>query len=207
MARYTGAVCRLCRRSGDKLFLKGMKCFSKCTIDRRPRPPGQHSHRRTKVSDRGLQLREKQKARWVYGVLERQFRRVFAEAERQPGVTGDALQVLLERRLDNTVYRLGFADSRAQARQLVMHGHFLVNEHMTDVPSYVIKAGDTIGWKPSKEKTEYHKQLIESIKGKSVPGWLSLDRQKLVAKVVSLPTAQDAEAKFQAKAIIEYYSR
>jgi small subunit ribosomal protein S4 len=159
------------------------------------------------VSDRGLQLREKQKARWVYGVLERQFRRVFAEAERQPGVTGDALQVLLERRLDNTVYRLGFADSRAQARQLVMHGHFLVNEHLTDVPSYVIKAGDTIGWKPSKEKTEYHKQLIESIKGKSVPGWLSLDRQKLVAKVVSLPTAQDAEAKFQAKAIIEYYSR
>ena len=206
MARYTGAVCRLCRRSSDKLFLKGMKCYTKCTLDRRPRPPGQHSHRRSKVSDRGLQLREKQKARWVYGVLERQFRQLFEEAEKSP-VTGDALQVLLESRLDNVVYRLGFADSRAQARQLVTHGHIVVNQHLTDIPSVMIKAGDTISWKPNKEKTEYHKQLLESIKGKSLPGWLSLDRQKLVATVVSLPTPQDAESKYEAKAIVEYYSR
>src|SRR5512136_1792101 len=142
MARYTGAVCRLCRRSSDKLFLKGMKCYTKCILDRRPRPPGQHSHRRSKVSDRGLQLREKQKARWLYGVLERQFRQMFEEAEKQPGVTGEYLQVLLERRLDNVVYRLGFADSRAQARQLVRHGHILVNGNKTDVPSFLVKAGD-----------------------------------------------------------------
>ncbi len=206
MARYTGAVCRLCRRSSDKLFLKGMKCYTKCTLDKRPRPPGQHSHRRAKVSDRGLQLREKQKARWVYGVLERQFRQLFEEAEKSP-VTGDALQILLERRLDNVVYRLGFADSRAQARQLVRHGHIMVNDHLNNVPSVMTKAGDTIAWKPNKEKTEYHKQLLESIKGKSLPGWLSLDRQKLVATVVSLPTPQDAESKYEAKAIVEYYSR
>lgn len=207
MARYTGAVCRLCRRSSDKLFLKGMKCYTKCTLDRRPRPPGQHSHRRTKVSDRGLQLREKQKARWIYGVLERQFRQLFEEAERQPGVTGDSLQVLLERRLDNIVYRLGFGDSRQQARQLVRHGHIVLNDRPSDVPSIMVKVGDTIGWRPIKEKSEYHKQLMESIKGKSVPGWLSLDRQRLVAKVVSLPTPQDTEGKYDAKAIVEYYSR
>jgi small subunit ribosomal protein S4 len=206
MARYTGAVYRLCRRSGDKLFLKGMKCYSKCTLDRRSRPPGQHGHRRSKVSDRGLQLREKQKARWVYGVLERQFRDLFEEAEKSP-VTGDALQVLLERRLDNVVYRLGFGESRAQARQLVGHGHVMLNGHASDVPSILVKAGDIISWKPTKEKSEYHKLLLESIKGKSLPGWLTLDRQKLVGTVVSLPTPQDAEAKYEAKAIVEYYSR
>jgi len=207
MARYTGAVCRLCRRSGDKLFLKGAKCYTKCLLDRRPRPPGQHGHRRSKVSDRGLQLREKQKARWIYGVLERQFRQVFEEAERQPGVTGDSLQVLLERRLDNIVYRLGFADSRPQARQLVRHGHIMLNDHLSDIPSIIVKEGDSITWKPSKAKSEYYKQLVESIKGKSVPGWLTLDREKLVGKVVSLPTPQDTEGKYEAKAIVEYYSR
>ncbi len=207
MARYTGAVCRLCRRSGDKLFLKGAKCYTKCLLDRRPRPPGQHGHRRSKVSDRGLQLREKQKARWIYGVLEKQFRQIFEEAERQPGVTGDSLQVLLERRLDNIVYRLGFADSRQQARQLVRHGHIILNDRPSNVPSLVVKEGDSISWKPNKTKTEYYKQLVESIKGKSVPGWLTLDREKLVGKVISLPTPQDTEGKFEAKAIVEYYSR
>ena len=207
MARYTGAVCRLCRRSGDKLFLKGAKCYTKCLLDRRPRPPGQHGHRRSKVSDRGLQLREKQKARWIYGVLERQFRQVFEEAERQPGVTGDSLQVLLERRLDNIVYSLGFADSRPQARQLVRHGHIMLNDHLSDIPSIIVKEGDSITWKPSKAKSEYYKQLVESIKGKSVPGWLTLDREKLVGKVVSLPTPHDTEGKYEAKAIVEYYSR
>jgi len=207
MARYTGPVCRLCRRSGDKLFLKGMKCYTKCILDRRPRPPGQHSHRRSKVSDRGLQLREKQKARWLYGMLEHQFRKVFEEAEHQPGVTGDSLQILLERRLDNIIYRLGFADSRAQARQLVRHGHIVLNDHMSNIPSQVLKTGDTISWKGNKTKSEYYKQLLENIKGKSVPGWLTLDREKLIAKVVSLPTPQDAEAKYESKAIVEYYSR
>jgi small subunit ribosomal protein S4 len=207
MARYTGPVCRLCRRSGDKLFLKGMKCYTKCTLDRRPRPPGQHSHRRAKVSDRGLQLREKQKARWLYGMLEKQFRKVFEEAEKQPGVTGETLQILLERRLDNIVYRLGFADSRAQARQLVRHGHIVLNEHSSDVPSQILKAGDTVSWKENKTKSEYYKQLLENIKGKSVPGWLTLDRERMVAKVVSLPTPQDTEAKYEVKAIVEYYSR
>jgi small subunit ribosomal protein S4 len=207
MARYTGPVCRLCRRSGDKLFLKGMKCYTKCVLDRRPRPPGQHSHRRAKVSDRGLQLREKQKARWLYGMLEKQFRKVFEEAEKQPGVTGETLQILLERRMDNIVYRLGFADSRSQARQLVRHGHILLNEHKSDIPSQILKAGDTVSWKANKLKTEYYKQLLENIKGKSVPGWLSLDREKMIAKVVSLPTPQDTEAKYEVKAIVEYYSR
>ena len=207
MARYTGAVCRLCRRSGDKLFLKGAKCYTKCLLDRRPRPPGQHGHRRSKVSDRGLQLREKQKARWIYGVLERQFRQVFEEAERQPGVTGNSLQILLERRLDNIIYRLGFADSRPQARQLVRHGHIMLNDHLSDIPSLIVKEGDSISWKPGKIKSAYYKQLVESIKGKSVPGWLTLDREKLVGKVVSLPTPQDTEGKYEAKAIVEYYSR
>lgn len=207
MARYTGPVCRLCRRSGDKLFLKGMKCYTKCTLDKRPRPPGQHGHRRSKVSDRGLQLREKQKARWLYGVLERQFRQIFEEAEKATGVTGDTLQTLLERRLDNVVYRLGFADSRAQARQLVRHGHITLNGHPSNIPSVLVKAGDSIAWKQNKTQSEYYKQLLESIKGKSVPGWLSLDRQKLVAQVVSLPTPQDTEGKYEAKAIVEYYSR
>ena len=207
MARHVEAVCRLCRRSGDKLFLKGAKCYTKCIIDRRPRPPGQHSHRRAKVSDRGLQLREKQKARWFYGVLEHQFRKLFEEAERQPGVTGDTLQVLLERRFDNIVYRLGFADSRAQARQLVRHGHLLLNDRPSNIPSLILKAGDTITWKQNKIQSEYYKQLLENIKGKSLPGWLTLDRQKLIATVVSLPTPQDTEAKYEVKAIVEYYSR
>lgn len=207
MARYTGAVCRLCRRSSDKLFLKGMKCYTKCTLDRRPGVPGQRSRRRAKVSERGLQLREKQKARWTYGVLERQFRALFEEAGRESGVTGDTLQVLLERRLDNIVYRLGFADSRSQARQLVRHGHIILNERPSNVPSHRVKVGDRIGWRPNKMRTEYHKQLLESIKGKSLPGWLSLDRQNLVGTVLSLPLLEDIGAKYEAKAIVEYYSR
>jgi small subunit ribosomal protein S4 len=154
-----------------------------------------------------LQLREKQKARWIYGVLERQFRDMFSEAERKTGVTGETLQVLLERRLDNVVYRLGFAESRPQARQLVRHGHITVNEHASNVPSLVIKEGDAVGWKPNKVQTEYYKQMVEGIKGKSVPGWLSLDRQKLVGRVVSLPTPQDTEGIYEVKAIVEYYSR
>jgi small subunit ribosomal protein S4 len=149
MARYTGAVCRLCRRSGEKLFLKGSRCYTpKCEIDKRNKPPGQGAgRRRRRISDRGLQLREKQKARYSYGTLERQFRKTFAMAEKQAGITGENLLVLLERRLDNVIYRLGFADSRQQARQLVRHGHITVNGRKTNVPSYLVKEGDTISWR------------------------------------------------------------
>ncbi len=165
------------------------------------------SRRRRRVSDRGLQLIEKQKVRYSYGVLERQFRRIFAQAEKLPGITGENLLVLLERRLDNVVYRLGFADSRSQARQLVGHGHIMLNGRKTDIPSCLVKEGDTISWKESSTKTEYYKQLVESIQAKSIASWLSLDRQNLVSQVLSLPTPDEVEAKFDAKAIVEYYSR
>ena len=208
MARYTGAVCRLCRRSGEKLFIKGSRCFTpKCAIDKRPKPPGQQTGRRRRFSDRGLQLREKQKARYTYGTLERQFRRIFTQAERQAGITGENLLVLLERRLDNVVYRLGFADSRPQARQLVQHGHIVLNGRKTDIPSCLVKEGDTIGWREGSNKTEYYKQLAESIEAKTVLSWLSLDRQNLVGQVLSLPTPDEIDVRFNGKAIVEYYSR
>ena len=208
MARYTAAVCRLCRRSGEKLGLKGSRCLSpKCAMDKRNRPPGQQFSRQRRISDRGLQLREKQKARYTYGIMERQFRRFFAEAERQSGITRENLLVLLERRLDNVVYRLGFADSRSQARQLVQHGHIMLNGRKTDVPSCLVKEGDTISWKQGSTKAEYYKQLGQSIKSKSVLSWLSLDEQNLVGRIISLPTPDDIDAKFEGKSIVEYYSR
>ena len=208
MARYTAAVCRLCRRSGDKLMLKGSRCLTpKCALERRSKPPGQQSLRRRRPSDRGLQLREKQKARYSYGLLERQFRRLFGEAERQLGITGENLLVLLERRLDNVVYRLGFADSRAQARQVVQHGHILLNGRKTDIPSALVKEGDVISWKESSTKTEYYKQVVASIESKIIPGWLSLDGEKMVGRVLSLPTPDDIEAKFEWQSVVEYYSR
>jgi len=190
-------------------MLKGSKCLGSCTLDKRPKPPGQQLSRgrRQRLSDRGLQLREKQKARYTYGILERQFRRAFALAERQSGITGENLMVLLERRLDNVVYRLGFADSRAQARQLVRHGHIMLNDRKTDIPSCLVKEGDTIGWKERSTKTEYYKQLAQTIESKSVLGWLSLDKENLVGQVLSLPTPDDIEAKFEGKTIVEYYSR
>ncbi len=208
MARYTAAVCRLCRRSGEKLMLKGSRCFTpKCTMDKRGKPPGQQLSQRRRISDRGLQLREKQKARYTYGILEKQFSRFFTQAERQSGITGENLLVLLERRLDNVVYRLGFADSRAQARQLVRHGHIMLNGRKTDIPSCLVKEGDTISWKPEKTKTEYYKLLVQSIEGRSVLSWLSLDRQNLVGRVLSLPTPDDIDVKFDGKSIVEFYSR
>jgi len=208
MARYTASVCRLCRRSGEKLMLKGSRCLTpKCAMDRRSKAPGQQLGRRRRLSDRGLQLREKQKARNTYGMMERQFRQLFAQAERQSGITGENLLVLLERRLDNVVYRLGFADSRSQARQLVRHGHIILNDRKTDIPSCLVKEGDTISWKERSTKTEYYKQLAQTIESKSVLGWLSLDKEKLVGQVLSLPTPDDIEAKFEGKTIVEYYSR
>lgn len=208
MGRYTGSVCKLCRRTGEKLILKGSRCVIKCTLDRRSKPPGQQSgQRRRRVSDRGLQLIEKQKVRYSYGMLERQFRRFFARAAKQQGITGDNLIVLLERRLDNVVYRLGFAESRAQARQLVQHGHIMLNGRKNNIPSSLVKEGDTISWKEGSIKTEYYKQLVANIQSKSVVSWLSLDRQTLAGQALSLPTPGDIDAKFDGKTIVEYYSR
>ena len=207
MARYTGSVCHLCRRCGEKLMLKGSRCYTqKCAMERRRRPM-RSRFRRRRISDRGLQLAEKQKARYTYGVLEKQFRRAFAQAERQPGVTGDNLVALLERRLDNVVYRLGFADSRNQARQIVLHGHIVLNGRRTNIPSCLVKEGDTISWREGSTKTEYYKQVVEEIKSKAVPSWLGLDRDNLVGQVISTPTPEDAGVTFEGQSIVEYYSR
>ncbi|MFC1988703.1 30S ribosomal protein S4 [Chloroflexota bacterium] len=206
MARYIDSVCKLCRHCSVKLMLKGNRCFTpKCAIDKRRTAFG--GRRRRRVSDRGLQLIEKQKVRYSYGVLERQFHKTFVQAERLQGITGDNLLVLLERRLDNVVYRLGFADSRSQARQLVQHGHITLNGHKTDIPSCLVKEGDTISWKESSTKTEYYKQLLADIESKTIASWLSLDRQKLVGQAISLPTPDEVGAEFNGKAIVEYYSR
>lgn len=210
MARYSGPSCRLCRRSGEKLLLKGARCFTpKCAVDKRPKAPGQASasRRRRRNSDRGIQLREKQKAKYTYGTLERQFRKTFELAEKLPGITGDTLLVLLERRLDNVVYRLGFADSRAQARQLVLHGHILLNGKKADIPSAFVKEGDTISWREGSKKTEYYKIIAENIESKNIVNWLSLDRENMTGQVITLPTPDQADAKFDGKAVIEYYSR
>ncbi len=208
MARYTAAVCRLCRRSGDKLMLKGGRCFTpKCALDRRGKPPGHQPSRRRRLSDRGVQLREKQKARYSYGIQEKQFRRFFEAAGRQAGITGENLLVLLERRLDNIVYRLGFADSRSQGRQLVQHGHILINGHKVDIPSYLVKEGDTISWREGSTKSGYYEQMVQGIEGKVIPSWLSLDIEKGIGRVISPPTPSDIETKFELHAIVEYYSR
>jgi small subunit ribosomal protein S4 len=208
MARNIGPACRLCRRSGEKLMLKGDRCFTpKCGVERRPRPPGKSQGQRRRMSDRGIQLKEKQKARYTYEIMEQQFRRFFSIAEKRRGVTGDTLLVLLERRLDNVVYRLGFADSRSQARQLVVHGHIVLGTHVTDVPSALVKTGDKISWKANSIKSEYYKLMTERIESKVLPNWLSLDKQNMVGQVITLPVPADVDAKFSGKAIVEYYSR
>jgi len=210
MARYTGPTCRLCRRFGDKLMLKGEKCATpKCPLEKRNTPPGEHPPTRGRggTSDRGLQLREKQKLRFSYGVLERQFRRFFEEAKKSPGATGETLLILMERRLDNVVYRLGFADSHAQARQIVGHGHIMVNGRRTDIPSFLVKSADVIKWCEASKKIEYYKRLAEEIEGKFIPNWLSLDKESMTGKVLNLPGKDDIEAKFNMKAVVEYYSR
>lgn len=209
MARYTGPVCKLCRREGTKLFLKGERCLTpKCSVERRTYAPGQHGQRRArKQSEYGLQLREKQKARRIYGVLERQFRKHYTEAERRGGATGTNLLQLLETRLDNVVYRMGFADSRAQARQIVRHGHFNVNGRRTDIPSFIVKPGDVVVVREGSRKREYFQMVAQLLTRRNVPSWLALDAANMSGRVVTLPESDQVDSKINAQLIVEFYSR
>ena len=209
MARYTGPVCRLCRREGMKLFLKGERCYTgKCAIDRRAYAPGQHGQARAKKpTEYGLQLREKQKARRLYGVMEKQFRHYFDEAARRKGVTGENLLVLLERRLDNVIFHLGFASSRPEARQLVNHGHFTINGKKVDIPSYSVRVGEVIAVREGSKSSPRVKQLLENLGSRTVPGWLSLDANTAAGTVVALPTREDIQLPIQEHLIVEKYSR
>ncbi len=208
MARYTGPVCKLCRREGVKLFLKGDKCMTKCTLERRNTRPGQHGTSRSrKPSGYAIQLREKQKVRRTYGLLERQFRRQFDIAARRPGRTSENLMQVLEMRLDNLVYRLGFADSRAQARQLVCHGHFAVNGRKTDIPSFIAKPNDVISVRERSKGLEYFKTRALLLAQKGVPAWLSLDIDAMTGRVLSLPSRTDLELPFDEQKVVELYQR
>ena len=208
MARYTGSVCRLCRREGCKLFLKGEKCYGpKCTVNARPTPPGEHGQaRQRKMSEYGMQLREKQKAKRAYGVLESQFHKYFEEADRQKGITGDNLLVLLERRLDNVVYRTGFGASRPMARQLILHGHSRVNGKKVDIPSYRDKAGDVITLREKSAESDYFKGLREGT-GKVMPSWITIDAANLKATIEAMPKREDIDLTIQENLIVELYSR
>ena len=208
MARYTGPVCRLCRREGVKLFLKGDKCMQKCTLERRNSRPGQHGGGRArKESGYAKQLREKQRVRRTYGVLERQFRKHFDIAARRSGKTSENLLQLLEMRLDNLVYRLGFADSRAQARQLVNHGHFAVNGRKTDIPSFIAKPNDVIAVRERSKGLEYFKTRSLLLAQKGVPAWLRLDINELTGRVTSIPSRTDLELPFDEQMVVEFYQR
>ncbi len=208
MARYTDAVCRLCRREGMKLFLKGERCYSeKCAVTRRPTPPGQHGKGRRKPSEYGVQLREKQKARRYYGVLESQFRKYFEMAEKKQGITGENLLKILESRLDNVVYRLGFAMSRPEARQLVNHGHFTVNGIKVDIPSYLVSEGDVVALRQKSKSSEKLKVVLEANSAKPIPAWLDLDRENSIGKVLNLPTRDQVDLPLQETLIVELYSK
>ncbi len=210
MARYTGPVCRLCRRERMKLFLKGDRCFKeKCAIERRgENPPGQHGARRgRRIVGYGLQLREKQKVKRIYGVLERQFRLYFQEADRQKGITGHNLLISLERRLDNVVYSLGFAASRAQARQVVRHGHVLIDGKKVSIPSFQVRAGQTVAVKESSRANAQIRVSVDTARGRGIPNWLELDAENFTGKVVTLPTREDVKNPVQEQLIVELYSR
>ncbi|HIW72865.1 MAG TPA: 30S ribosomal protein S4 [Firmicutes bacterium] len=208
MARYTGPVCRLCRREGQKLFLKGERCYSKkCAVDRRTYAPGQHGQGRKKVSEYGRQLRTKQYARRYYGVLEGQFRHYFEMAEKMPGVTGENLLRLLESRLDNVIYRLGLASSRAEARQLVLHGHYTVNGRKVNIPSFLTKVGQVIAVKDGSRQKEKLKAIVEANSSRPIPKWLELNRETLEAKVVAVPNREDIDLPIEETLIVELYSK
>ena len=209
MARYIGAVCRLCRREGMKLFLKGERCYTeKCAIEKRNLPPGQHGKlRKAKLVGYGLQLREKQKVKRIYGVLEDQFRGYFEEAERTRGITGVTLLQLLERRFDNVVYRLGLSTSRSQARQLVRHGHFLINGKKVDIPSYSLKQGDVVTVLGRSQKNPTIEHAMQEVKGRGIPDWLSFDAAAISGRVVSVPTREQINLPVQEQLIVELYSK
>lgn len=211
MARYKDAVCKLCRREGEKLFLKGERCLSpKCALERRPFPPGVHGRQirfRRKVSDYGRQLRAKQKARRVYGVMERQFRRYFREAEQRRGLTGSNLLIVLESRLDNVVYRMGFAVSRPQSRQLVRHGHFEVNGRKVNIPSYLVQPGDVVAVRPNSRRNAFFGDLAEDLPHRAIPEWLSRDDETMTGRVMALPERKDIDVTIDEQLIVEFYSR
>jgi small subunit ribosomal protein S4 len=208
VARYSGPVCRLCRREGGKLFLKGDRCFKeKCAFERRGYAPGQHGRRRSKIQGYGIQLREKQKVKRVYGVLERQFRTYFARAAKGKGITGATLLQLLERRLDNVVYRLGFASSRAMARQLVNHGHIRVDGRKLSIPSAVVRSGSVVSLDDASRKNEQIKICLDTARGRGVPGWLELDADQFRGTVRQLPAREDIPMPIQEQLIVELYSK
>ena len=210
MARYRGPVCRLCRREGVRLHLKGERCLSgKCAIEKRPYPPGEHGQKRTRrrVSDYGIQLREKQKLRRIYGILERQFRRYFAQATRRSGVTGEVLLQFLERRLDNVVWRLGFASSRALARELVNHGHFAVNDRPVNIPSYQVRQGDTVAVTGSSRSLPPIVASVATAGGRRLPPWLEIEGDAMRGTVLSLPARDEIDTQIQEELVVEFYSR
>ncbi|HEX2999523.1 MAG TPA: 30S ribosomal protein S4 [Armatimonadota bacterium] len=210
MSRYVGPVCRLCRREGEKLYLKGAKCYSaKCPVDKRTYPPGQHGQRQTrrKVQDYGLQLREKQKTRRIYGVLERKFRNYFDEAERLKGVTGEELLRLLERRLDNVVYRLGFGASRKEARQLITHRHFSLNGRTVNVPSILIRPGDIVAVRDGSKEEVPIVNAMQQSRGRRLPAWLEIDAAEMRGRVLWLPAREEIDTQVQEQLIVEFYSR
>jgi len=208
MARYTDASCRLCRREDLKLYLKGDRCYTnKCAIDRRAYAPGQHGQRKSKQTEYGMQLREKQKAKRIYGILEKQFRKYFDMAAKKKGITGSNLLQILETRLDNVVYRLGFGTSRKEARQLVLHEHFTVNGVKVNISSYLVSVGDVIQLKDKSKKSAKFKEVIESTSSKVVPKWLEVDFEKMEGKVIALPERDDVDIEIKDHLIVELYSR
>jgi len=210
MARYTGPACRLCRREGTKLFLKGERCFSdKCAVARRGQAPGQHGAAggRKRTKEYGLQLREKQKAKRYYGILEKQFKTYFVKADKKPGQTGENLLTTIERRLDNVVYRMGMAESRREARQLVIHGHFRVNGKKVDIPSVILKEVDVITLREASRESEKIKMLIENISARQVPAWIDMDKENIQATISELPTRADVDFPIEEHLIVELYSK
>ena len=208
MARYTGPACKLCRREGKKLYLKGERCTSgKCALDRRSTAPGQHGAAKKKMGEYGVQLREKQATRRYYGVLERQFKNYYEEAARKEGMTGENLLILLERRLDNVVFRMGLAESHREARQLVLHAHFTLNGKKVNIPSILVKPGDVIAVKESSRDSAKIKALAEALESKTAPKWLDVDKTNLQAKVVSFPAREDIDYDFNEQLIVELYSK
>lgn len=208
MARYTGALCRLCRREGEKLFLKGTRCFTeKCAVERRKYAPGQHGQTKAKLSDYGLQLREKQKVRRMYGIMERQFRTYFKNASRAKGITGEILLQLLERRFDNVVYRMGFAVNRREARQLVRHGHFLINGRHVDIPSYLLRPGDVVEVKESSRKVPSISESLSIAEHRGFPEWMEVDIQNMKGRFIRIPSREDIQLPVQEQLIVEFYSK